>query len=48
VGFVAVLKLLAMLSNIVQCCSENEHVEVEIRVDDNFIRAVNTDGSDEV
>ena len=25
-GFITVLKLLAPLSNIVQCCSDNEHV----------------------
>jgi len=47
-GFITVWKLLASLSSIVQCCSDNEHVRMEIRVGVNFVRAVNMDGSNEV
>jgi hypothetical protein len=46
-GFIIVWKLLALLSNIVQYCSDNEHVRMEIRVGVNFIRAVKMDGSNE-
>jgi len=51
-GFSTVLKLLAPLSNIVQCCSNNEHVgwgggAGEIRGGVNSLRAVNMDGRDE-